>query len=189
MVGFIGFALNPNYFKSLSSLNLLLSSGLILIMSNQENWKFYGSLLSIAFIGFTLEVIGVKSEVIFGSYYYGSSLGLKFLSVPLLIAINWAILLYSASQFAKTKNRLLNALISAFLMVFLDFFIEQNCAKFDFWYWKESIVPIQNYMAWFVISFVLSLIFQKGICQRVNLTAKAFYVIQIIFFGLLSLLI
>lgn len=184
MVGFVGFLVNPGYFKSLSPLNLILSAGLVLFMSGNFHWKFFGSLLGIAIIGFTLEVVGVKSEVIFGSYYYGHSLGMKVLSVPLLIGINWAILIYATNQFLQIKNQMLNALFSAFLMIFLDFFIEQNAAKFDFWYWENSVIPIQNYVAWFIISFLLNLVFQKNISKTSNQTAKAFYVIQITFFGI-----
>ncbi len=185
IVGFVGFLINPSYFKSLSPLNLLLSSGLVLLMSKQPNWKFYGSLLLIALIGFFLEVLGVKTELIFGSYYYGRTLGLKAFSVPLLIGANWAILLYCTAQISQLKNQILNALFGAFLMVFLDFFIEQIASRFDFWYWKNGIIPLQNYIAWFIISFALNLAFQKRLGQKSNLTAKAFYMIQITFFGAL----
>lgn len=154
-------------------------------MSKQPNWKFYGSLLLIALIGFFLEVLGVKTELIFGSYYYGRTLGLKAFSVPLLIGANWAILLYCTAQISQLKNQILNALFGAFLMVFLDFFIEQIASRFDFWYWKNGIIPLQNYIAWFIISFALNLAFQKRLGQKSNLTAKAFYMIQITFFGAL----
>ena len=185
IVGFVGFLINPSFFKSLSPLNLLLSSGLVLRTSKQTNGKFYGSLLLIAIIGFFLEALGVKTELIFGSYYYGRTLGLKAFSVPLLIGVNWAILLYCTAQFSQIKNQILNALFGAFLMVFLDFFIEQIASRFDFWYWKNGIIPLQNYIAWFIISFVLNLAFQKRLGQKSNLTAKAFYMIQITFFGAL----
>ncbi len=157
--------------------------GLVLFTSKQTSLKFYGSLLLIALIGFSLEVLGVKTELIFGSYFYGHALGLKALSVPLLIGVNWAILLYSTAQFSRFKNKVLNALFGSFLMVFLDFFMEQNAARFDFWYWKNNIIPLQNYIAWFIISFILNIIFQNRINQKSNLTASAFYVIEIIFFA------
>lgn len=182
VVGFIGFIVNPVYFKSLSPVNLLLSVGLIVLMANQINWQFYGSLLLVAVLGFFVEVVGVKTELIFGSYVYGKALGYQLLSVPLLIGVNWAILLYSTAQLSKFKNPLLNALFGAFLMVALDYFIEQNASKFDFWYWKESIIPLQNYIAWFIISFLLNLLVQKQLAQKPNYTSKAFYFIQFAFF-------
>lgn len=185
IVGFVGFIINPVYFKSLSPVNLLLSAGLIILMSNQTKWQFYGSLILVAVIGFFVEVLGVKTEFIFGSYFYGNSLGYKLFSVPLLIGINWSILLYCTAQLSKFKNSFVNALFGAFLMVILDFFIEQNAAKFDFWYWKNSIIPFQNYVAWFLISFLLNLLVQKYLAQKPNFTAKAFYFVQLIFFAAL----
>lgn len=185
IVGFVGFIINPVYFKSLSPVNLVLSAGLVILMSNQSKWQFYGSLLLVAAMGFFVEVLGVKTEFIFGSYFYGKSLGYKLFSVPLLIGLNWSILLYCTAQLSKFKNSVINALFGAMLMVVLDFFIEQNAGKFDFWYWKNSIVPLQNYVAWFLISFLLNLLVQKYLAQKPNFTAKAFYFVQLIFFAAL----
>lgn len=187
VIGFIGFIINPVYFKSLSPVNLLLSAVLLILTSNQTKWQFYGSLLLVAVFGFFAEVLGVKTELIFGSYYYGKSLGYKLFSVPLLIGLNWSILLYCTIQLSKFKKPIVNALFGALLMVVLDFFIEQNASIFDFWYWKNGIIPLQNYIAWFLISFLLNLLVQKYLSQKPNFTAKAFYVIQLIFFAALYL--
>ena len=182
LVGFVGFILNPGYFRSLSPLNLLLSAGLVLLMSGQKKWQFYFAFLAVALIGFIVEVLGVKTEMIFGSYYYGHSFGLKYFSVPLLIGLNWAMLLYSTSQFVTFKNKWINAFFGSVLMVLLDFFIEQSAARFDFWYWKDAQIPLQNYLAWFIISFGLNVLFQPILNQKQNLTAKAFYIIELVFF-------
>lgn len=185
IVGFVGFVINPEYFKSLSPVNLLLSFGLIVIMSQQAKWQFYGALCMVAVLGFFVEVLGVKTEFVFGSYYYGKSLGYKWLAVPLLIGVNWSMLLYCTAQLSKFKNSTINAIFGAGLMVALDFFIEQNASKFDFWYWKSNIIPIQNYIAWFVIAFLLNLLVQKHLAQKPNLTAKALYFVQLTFFSAL----
>lgn len=182
IIGFVGFVINPVFFKSLSPVNLLLSATLVIYASKQDNWKFYGSLLLVAILAFWVEVIGVKTELVFGSYYYGNSFGYKLFAVPLLIGLNWAMLLYSTAQLSKFKNYTLNALFGAFLMVFLDFFMEQNASKFDFWYWKDGVIPIQNYIAWFLISFFLNLMVQKHLSQKPNLTAKVYYFAQVVFF-------
>lgn len=188
-VGFIGFIISPAYFKSLSPINLLLSAGLVILMSNQTNWQFYGSLFLVAIIGFFVEVLGIKTEFIFGSYFYGNSLGYKLFSVPLLIGVNWCILLYCTALLSKFKNSIASALFGAFLMVALDYFIEQNASKFGFWYWKNGIIPLQNYIAWFLISFLLNLLVQKYLAQKPNFTAKAFYFVQLIFFSALYLFV
>ncbi|MBI3518813.1 MAG: carotenoid biosynthesis protein [Bacteroidetes bacterium] len=185
IVGFVGFMVNPVYFKSLSPVNLLLSAGLVILMSEQRKWSFYGALILVAILGFLVEVLGVKTELVFGSYHYGNALGYKLYAVPLLIGINWSILLYSTAQLSKFKNGIVNALFGAFLMVGLDFFIEQNASKFDFWYWKGNNIPLQNYLAWFIISFLLNCLVQKHLAQKSNLTAQAFYMVQLAFFSAL----
>jgi putative membrane protein len=188
LVGLIGFLYFPETFKKLSPVNLLLSAVLILFTSKQTHIKFYGSMIAIAFLGFFIEVIGVKTGFIFGSYHYGAAMGIKILAVPLLIGLNWSILVYSTSQFCKFKSEILNAIFGAFLMTFLDYFIEQSASKFDFWHWKNNHIPVQNYIAWFLISFVLNLIFQKTIAKPDNKTAKAFYLTELAFFSILFLL-
>ena len=62
--------------------------------------------LFIAFcIGFSAEVIGVKTGVLFGDYSYGSNLGYKFAGVPIVIGLLWGVLAVgSASCVAQFPN-------------------------------------------------------------------------------------
>jgi uncharacterized membrane protein len=92
-------------------------------------------------------------------------------------------LLYCIAQLLRFKNSLVNAFFGAFLMVLLDFFIEQNASKFDFWYWKNNLIPLQNYFAWFIIAFLLNLLVQKQLALKRNLTAIALYFVQLVFFS------
>lgn len=186
LVGIIGFLTLPTIFKSLSPVNLLLSICLVLFAA-EKNIKLYLIILSVAILGFLIEVIGVKTGIIFGNYQYGNAFGFSLFSVPILIGFNWAILLYSTSQFCKFKNRLINVLIGSCLMTFIDFFIEHIASKYDFWYWENNQIPIQNYLAWFLISVALNLLFQKNLSKSNNITAKGFYVIQLLFFVILNI--
>jgi len=185
VVGFIGFLVNPHLFNTLTPVNLLLSAFLMVLMSDQTKPKFYATLLVIGVAGYFIEVIGVKTGFIFGRYYYGSALGYKFLSVPLLIGLNWILLSYSTSLFFRSANIVINALCGAALMVGLDFLMEQSAAKFNFWYWVNGSIPLQNYIAWFCISFLIHLLADKELSKKPNLTAKGFYIIQVIFFAAL----
>jgi putative membrane protein len=71
-------------------------------------------------------------------------------------------------------------------MTFIDFFIEHIASKYDFWYWENNQIPIQNYVAWFLISIGLNLLFQKTLIKSSNYTAKGFYIIQVLFFVILN---
>jgi putative membrane protein len=185
VVGFVGFLFSPSYFRALSPVNLMLSAGLVLLMSNQTKWQFWALLIVTGLAGFLIEVAGVKTGLIFGTYHYGNSLGFRLFSVPLLIGLNWAVLVYCTSQVLVIKNRIASALLGALLMVGLDFLMEHSAAKLDFWYWKNSVIPLQNYVAWFLISFGLNLLVQKHFSGKPNLTARAFYIIQFVFFAAL----
>lgn len=165
----------------------MLSAGLVLFMS-KPTVKFWLAILAVAVIGFLVEVAGVKTGWIFGHYWYGQALGFKLWEVPLLIGVNWTILLYSTHQFGKPKHPVVAALWSALLMVILDFFIEQNAPRFDFWYWQQSHIPFQNYVAWFIISFGLNLLLQKHLSSHSNPTGRVFYITQLVFFVTLYLL-
>ncbi|MES2763094.1 MAG: carotenoid biosynthesis protein, partial [Bacteroidota bacterium] len=72
-VGIVGFIVKPAYFRDLSPVNLCLSAGLVLLMSNQTKWQFYTTFCAVAISGFFIEVLGVKTELIFGSYHYGQA--------------------------------------------------------------------------------------------------------------------
>jgi putative membrane protein len=56
----------------------------------------------------------------------------------------------------KIKSNLGIAFASACLLVLLDILIEP-VAIYNFWSWNETIVPIKNYIAWFIISFIFLL--------------------------------
>jgi len=187
LVGFIGFLISPAYFRSLSPINLLLSAALVILMSNQSKGLFYLTLLLTAVAGYFIEVLGVKTGWIFGHYHYGSALGYKLLSTPLLIGVNWALLIYATNQLVQFENRYVNCILGALLMVGLDFFIEQSASRFDFWYWRGARIPLQNYIAWFLISIGINWFANKELSQKPNLTAKAFYVVQVVFFVALYL--
>lgn len=187
LVGFIGFLFSPAYFRSLTPVNLLLSAVLVMVMSNQSKGLFFMTLLLVALAGYFIEVAGVKTGWIFGHYYYGSALGCKVLSTPLLIGVNWALLIYATNQWVNFENKYVNVVVAALLMIGLDFFIEQSAARFDFWYWRGARIPLQNYIAWFLVSLGMNWFANKELSKKPNPTAKAFYVIQVLFFVALYL--
>lgn len=187
LVGFIGFLISPAYFRSLTPVNLLLSAALVIVMSNQSKGLFYLTLLLTALAGYFIEVAGVKTGWIFGHYHYGSALGYKLLSTPLLIGVNWALLIYATNQWVRFENKYVTIIVAALLMVGLDFFIEQSAARFDFWYWRGARIPLQNYIAWFLISIGINWFTNKELSKKPNPTAKAFYIIQVLFFVALYL--
>jgi bisanhydrobacterioruberin hydratase len=156
----------------------------------QKNWSIISWLFIVSLLTFALEVAGVSTARIFGAYNYGDNLGAKVLGVPVIIGLNWGIVIWGCAEIAmKFKMPLFSAAISAALLaVILDFLIEPAASFLDFWSWSGGIIPLQNYIAWFVIAFIFSffyLIQKDG--TRSNLPVH-FYATQILFFGMINIM-
>jgi putative membrane protein len=137
-------------------------------------------------IGMTAEWVGVKTGWPFGTYYYGDNLGAKFDGIPYMIGINWAMLtMLTAAMLRKVTKLWVKAAAGAILMVALDFLIEPLSGSFDFWHWEGGDIPIRNYVAWFVIAFVMHLFYpllkEKGNEQF----SIQLYLAQVFFFSVL----
>lgn len=109
-----------------------------------------------------LEIAGVATGMVFGEYEYGLGLGQKLLGVPLVIGLNWVIIVYG---FAETMRAANWSLLSAVLLVpagavFFDIVLEPVAmSSLDYWTWSGSRVPLQNYVAWGLISFAFALVY------------------------------
>lgn len=134
--------------------------------------------------GMLAEWIGVHYGVLFGNYAYGSNFGPKLDGVPFLIGINWALLTFITASIATylVTNKIAQIILAASLMVLLDFFMEHSAPRFDFWSFEGAIVPLKNYVTWFVVAVLFQTIIQfkkiKGdLTFSINL-----YVAQLVFF-------
>lgn len=139
----------------------------------------------------SLEIIGVQTGMVFGSYYYGGVLGLKLAEVPLVIGFNWVIVVLGAARFSErvTKSPLLAALLVGAVCVVYDFVLEPVAIGLDYWQWEGGHIPLQNYAAWFLIAAVAAWFY-----RRLGLTADSrlpeWYVgVQFIFFIGLQILV
>jgi putative membrane protein len=41
------------------------------------------------------------------------------------------------------------------LMTALDYFVEPVAMALGFWHWENDVIPLQNYMMWFITSLVI----------------------------------
>ncbi len=193
VIGFIGFANDPlvNFFMKLVPFHLLLMCTILLWNNQSWNKHFYLFAATIFIGSFLVEMIGTNTGLIFGEYIYGETLGFKLWNTPLVIGINWLILVYGMGTFLAyltIKNKLLSAFIGATALTILDLLIEPIAIKFDYWAWKQITVPVQNYVAWWILSFIFILIFNRLHFNKQNIVAIILLLVQYLFFILLNLL-
>ncbi|MDX5348303.1 MAG: carotenoid biosynthesis protein [Hymenobacteraceae bacterium] len=186
IVGFIGMGLSnySAYFQQLTPFNLLLTNTILFAFHK----RFSGVFLIFAGIcmltGFFAEIIGVHTQLLFGDYSYGSALGFKLWQVPVLISLNWLMLVYSTGHISHLFELppVLRAAVGAGLMVLLDVFLEPVAMRYDFWNWSSGYIPVSNFIGWFGVAFLLQLCFQYLKFFKQNPLAPFVYLLQFFFF-------
>ena len=192
-VGFWGllFSGDPAYFQNLTPMNLLLTNTLLFAFHKGWNRAFILFAILTFAVGFFSEVLGVHTGLLFGDYTYGQALGLKVWEVPLLIGLNWLMLVYTTGCISNYTNWhwMARAILGTSLMVLLDFFIEPVATQFDFWSWSGNKIPLSNYLGWFAVAFILQVYYQKAHFTKNNPLAAFVYLVQLLFFLGLFILI
>ena len=174
-------------FVMLTPLNLLLLSVVYLITSDKVKRPLLYALP--ALMGFLVEMLGTNTGFPFGEYSYSSILGPGLLGTPFLIGVLWWVLLRSFNDvFSRiSSNKTIISLATGLGMLLLDIFIEPVAIGLGFWEWQAAEVPLENYMAWFVLSFVFTRLTMDG--QVKNPMSKWVLIVLGGFFVVMGILI
>ena len=152
---------------------------------NQDFWVFTGMIF---LIGFAAEWIGVHKGWLFGSYTYGETLGIKADGIPLTIGVVWFLVVYSTGvlmQYSRIKYALIRVIVGAGILVGLDKLIEPIAIKFDYWHWDWHEIPVQNYVAWFIVSVILLKFYYALGLKQQKYIGVTMFASQLIFFVVL----
>jgi putative membrane protein len=207
LVGILYF--NKDFFVQSTVFNLLLSFVLLLWTQNNRNGYFFLFLISAYCLGMAAEMVGVNTAALFGEYHYGKVLGYQVAHVPLVIGINWFVIIYCCGISVHTlmmkaiariatdtgkKPATLKALSvindGAVLAVFFDWVMEPVAIKLGYWKWGvPGEVPIYNYICWFMVSVLMLAIFHFCKFDKQNKFAVNLLLIQLMFFLLLRTLL
>lgn len=186
--GVLLFAYDPKS-AELSFLTLFVCVFLILIHEN--NVQKYYIYLSIILIGYLIEIIGVNTNLLFGNYSYGDSLGVKIFNVPPLIGLNWLIIIISGASVSRLlfrkKSIWIVSLSSSIICTLLDIIIEPVAIKFNFWNWNNGDIPMYNYLCWLIFSFLFSYLYLRY-KPHLNKIGPYTYGVWVLFFISLSFL-
>lgn len=136
VVGVIGFSIKYTYglFIYLTPIVLLMSLGLLFYYDRNNITKkkilFY---IFIYISSLLVEMFGVNTGILFGEYKYGIGLGIKVVDTPILIGINWVLMIYiTSSIFTKLRpNFLSQVIIPSGLMISYDIIMERAAPKMD----------------------------------------------------------
>ncbi|MGD9487366.1 MAG: carotenoid biosynthesis protein [Calditrichaceae bacterium] len=131
-------------------------------------------IMSVFIISIAIEEIGVSTGMIFGEYKYGETLFPFFINVPVAIGFSWINLLLGSMAVVSViipgysrANPVLISIMIAVLMVVFDFLMEPAAIKLGYWEWKDSMIPVWNYLSWFVFGFLFAWsAFGTGILRR-----------------------
>ncbi|UEG50541.1 carotenoid biosynthesis protein [Ferruginibacter lapsinanis] len=204
-VGLMGILFfNKDFFIQATPFNLLLSAVLLFYTQAEKSRHFFVFATIVFFVGFTVEMIGVNTGKLFGQYNYGTMLGFKWKNVPVIIGLNWFIIIYCCgvclntflmkiiNRVAADNNETPKALKAmsvivdgATLAVLFDWLMEPVAVKLGYWQWNNGEIPIYNYLCWFIISLCLLAVFHFSKFDKQNKFAVNLLLIQLMFFLIL----
>jgi putative membrane protein len=194
VVGLTGLAmpsLRP-LFLQLVPWHILLMMVIIIASHRPLDGKILLFALLVFIAGYGAEWIGVHINWLFGNYAYGETLGLQLYNIPLIIGVNWFLLVYSSGvlmQQLRIRSMFTRILTAGLVLVLLDLLIEPVAIKLDYWHWKDNIIPLENYAGWFLVSVVMLFVFEKFNFKKQSIVAPLFLLVQFLFFAILHLVL
>jgi len=194
IVGFLGLTLTETrpFFLGLVPAHIILMAGILFVNFSKIPKENIFAVAIVIVTGYIIEVIGVHTGVIFGKYFYGYTLGFKVLSVPLVIGLNWFIVVFSVGGYLRSllkSSKVLRTILGAFILVGLDYFIEPVAVKLGYWAWDGNIIPFQNYVGWFFVSLAMMAFYNYYNFKKTNPVYKTLFIAQLLFFIALNLTI
>lgn len=177
-------------FIMLTPYTLVLTALIIFYHHKKWNSITMAVFAGIFVLSIVAEIIGVATGKLFGVYNYQHGLGFKIFEVPVLIGLNWVVLIYSSnsilSKFSSKKTVVIIG--SALLMVLYDIILEKAAPLMEMWDFKDSNPPINNYVMWFLLSLLFSFGIQHFKINTLNKPAPYLFVTQGVFFVVIILL-
>lgn len=185
--GYQAFSFDGNTPSIVSTFFLVIMT-LPMFMGLYEKYRLRAiiSWLALGLFALTFEALAIKTGWPYGFFSYGDDLGLMvFNSVPIVIALAWPIIIYSAFVLTNNYKKSYGIIITLFTVVFIDMAIDPASTALGFWNWENSNgfygVPWVNFLGWFLSGFIGVLIV-KLILQEFKIQ-KAMHWSIIMFFG------
>jgi len=171
----VAFDVQPPFSLSWAASALLFLEGTLVLSAAMLVYDPLRALLAaliVIVLSYLVETLGVTSGFPFGAYHYTDKLFPHLPgAVPLAVMFAWLLIVFGAIGWVKRRTPAKRgidvgaALLGAVLATLLDLAIEPVAAHVVYyWQWLEPGplsyygVPLANFAAWFMVSFVLLLI-------------------------------
>ncbi|MEI7024183.1 carotenoid biosynthesis protein [Paenibacillus sp. y28] len=157
----------------------------------EARWSTMLPILLVGVFTYGIEWIGVKYGWPFGSYVYTDVLGFAAGGVPFGIPCAWIGILITVVRMLSTTNRWLRALYTGGCTVVFDLVLDPVAFAREFWLWQEPGffygVPASNFISWFFIAALLSLLFPvEAVTRKTQLACVRLLQAMLLMFGLLA---
>jgi putative membrane protein len=176
-------------FQLITPFHLLAVTGITLYFHRDFNKGFFGFFLFAFLTGMITEIIGVNTGLLFGDYSYSSVLGVKLYGVPLLIGLNWFLLVYLTGGIFHSliKNDIFASIAGSALMVLLDVSMEIVAVALNFWQWDADNIPLSNFITWFLIALLIQFVYRKSHFIKENKLHLVVFFNLLLFFTILAI--
>lgn len=194
LVGLVGFAvpITRAVFVYLTPVIVIMGTLVLLwFHTGDTGLRFWIWTAFVLLGGFFVEVIGVNTGLIFGDYTYGNVLGPKVWGTPLLLGINWYLVVYAAHGAMEELNApwWIKIPAAGILITVFDIVLEPVAVGFGMWEWDDVQVPMQNYFAWFILGMVFVSVYHILKIKSYNASSGPVYLTMFLFFMLLNLIL
>lgn len=192
LIGIVIHLLHPGP-KLLSMLTpgfLFLTGAFVLYHSFPRKGTKFIVWVLIAYAGaFLLEVIGVATGAVFGEYSYGGTLGPKLWSVPPVIGFNWVLVIAGSMALSMRflKGSFMAPVLAGSIAMAFDMVLEPVAIELDYWTWSGGDIPLQNYLAWAVIGFILASLHSAMRLRPKKGLLMHYLLMQVLFFAVMRL--
>ncbi len=90
-------------------------------------------------------------------------------------------------MFFKKKGIIL--IIAPLLTLFFDFILEPIAMFLDYWSWAGNYIPTKNYVAWYLIALIFTIVYVAMKCKTKNKLPAVVFVIQLMYFIFLRVIL
>lgn len=152
-------------------LTLIFTAFAIMHATSQLGWKRALAFLTIcAVVSWCFEAVGIATGLVYGPYHYGTQLGAKLGSVPVIIPLAWFMMVYASWVVARlllhgTRDpsspfgTAARVVISAMAMTTWDTVMDPGKALSGAWTWEEGGiyfgVPVHNFLGWLMTTLTI----------------------------------